>query len=63
MADPETTPTPQGGQEGGGTFTPITTQEDFDKAFNHIFAERIGKERDKYKDFDQGSPPHARGAP
>ncbi len=43
----EATPIP----EGKG-FAPITTQEDFDKAFNRIFAEKIGKERDKYRDYD-----------
>ena len=42
-----------GTQSTGGTgFTPITTQEDFDKAFNRIFADKIGRERDKFADYN-----------
>ena len=39
-----------GGNGAGGdkAFTPITTQEDFDKALG----ERLGRERDKYSDYD-----------
>jgi hypothetical protein len=38
--------------EGTG-FKPIETQADFDKMFNKLFAEKIGKERDKFSDYDE----------
>lgn len=40
--------TGENGTGGSKAFTPITTQEDFDKALG----ERLGRERDKYVDYD-----------